>query len=359
MNNRLQKLRAMMLEREFDALLVSKAENIYYLSAFTGSSAALIITQEEAILISDFRYRLQAAVEATEWLFVEAASPLMLASSSELQKLATKRICCEAAVISYQEYSQLTGCLLSEQQLYPEIGLIEELRLIKEAGELEAIRRAAYVTDEACAHAMSLVRPGVTEKELALAAEWRMRELGAEKVAFDIIIAAGERGALPHAQPGERVLTPGDLLVMDMGAMVNHYCADMTRTFAVAYADEQAQEIYRVCARAQQQGVDKIHAGMTGREADALVRDIITEAGYADYFGHGTGHGVGLEIHESPRASVSYAEVIPAGATLTIEPGIYLPGFGGVRIEDLVVVHENGTEVITGAAKPLELSILG
>lgn len=359
MNNRLRKLRALMAERELDALLVSKAENIYYLSGFSGSSAALVITQNDSIIISDFRYRLQIAEEAPDWVLVEATNSLVVACCDLLNKLAVKCIGFESAVMCFQEYGQISENLAGTQQFSPCSGIIEELRLVKENGELQAIRHAVQITDEACAHAMSLARPGVTEKELALAAEWRMRQLGAERVAFDIIVATGERGALPHAQPSERTLAAGDLVVMDMGAMVDHYCADMTRTFAVAHADERAQEIYRICARAQMAGVNGIHAGMAGNDADALVRKVIDDAGYADCFGYGTGHGVGLEIHEAPRASISYTQVIPAGATLTIEPGIYLPGFGGVRIEDLVVVHEQGTEILTGAPKPQELPVLG
>lgn len=360
MNNRLLKLRALMAERKLEAFLVTKAENIYYLSAFSGSSALLLITPNEEIIISDFRYRLQVAAEAPDWAYMEATSELISLAAVELNNRSLRRIGFEAAELVFQEYALLYQKISAvRKEIYPCCDLVEQLRLVKETSEIAAIRRAVTITDDACAHAMSLARPGVSEKELALAAEWRMRELGAERVAFDIIVATGERGALPHAQPSDRKLAAGDLVVMDMGAMVNHYCADMTRTFAVAHADEKAREIYRICAAAQMAGVNGIHAGMAGSEADALVRKVIVDAGYADYFGHGTGHGVGLEIHESPRASASFSEIIPAGATLTIEPGIYLPGIGGVRIEDLVVVHEQGTEILTAAPKPQELPILG
>ena len=360
MDARLQQLRMRLAESDLSAMLVTKAENIYYLSGFSGSAGALLITHDSACLFSDCRYRLQAAAETPNWPFHLVERSLQEAVSAYLPTLGAARVAFEAAAMTVEDYRLF--CVDGADAPYslcPTTGLIEELRMVKDVSEIAAIRDAARITDAACAHVMAMAHPGVTEQELALEAEWHMRRHGAEGVAFAIIIAAGTQSALPHAQPGARPLAAGDLVVVDMGARAARYCADMTRTFAVGHADSQARQIYRVCAQAQQAGVDGIHAGMSGIEADALVRAVIAGAGFAEYFGHGTGHGTGLEIHEAPRASPSYAGIIPAGATLTIEPGIYLPEFGGVRIEDLVVVHDHGTEVITGAPKPLELPVVG
>lgn len=343
------------------ALLVTKREHVLYLSGFSGHAgdAALIVLDDALLLVSDFRYILQAAQEAPEWTFVRSEHNLIATMHQTLCDLHVAMVGFEPDDLVVAQYDQLATACAGAYTLRPAPRLIEDLRLVKDHEELACIREAVRITDAAFQHLLGFVRPGVTEHELALEAEWYMRRHGADGVAFDIIVATGEHSALPHAQPGPRTLQPGDLVVVDMGARYAHYCADMTRTVAVAEATAVAQEIYRVCLRAQLAGVARIRPGMTGQDADQIVRDIIAQAGYEDYFGHGTGHGVGLEIHEAPRLGRSGSDPLLVGSTVTIEPGIYLPDVGGVRIEDLVALVENGVEVLTNAPKPAELPVYG
>lgn len=357
MSVRIARLRARLEEQHLAALLVTKLEHIYYLSAFSGSSGALLITADRQLLISDFRYVLQIKQESPEWDFILAEQSLDQAVREVLADLPFDEIGFEADDLAFSRVQAIGKD--AAYTLRPTTGILEALRLVKDTEELAAIREAVRITDAAYAHLIEIVRPGMTEYELTLEVEWCMRRHGAEAIAFPTIIAAGEHGALPHAQPGHRAVLPGDLVVIDMGARYAHYCADMTRTFAVGHATPVAREIYRICADAQRHGVEQIVAGMSGQSADLVVRNVIASAGYGDYFGHGTGHGVGLEVHEAPRLSRQTTNVLPAGATVTIEPGIYLPDIGGVRIEDLVIVRENGVEILTGAPKPLELPVIG
>lgn len=341
------------------ALLVTKREHLYYLAGFTGSTGILIITADRQLFLTDFRYVLQAGEEAPDWELVQVERTPAETVRETLRGLGVSTVGFEPEHLTMALYEAYGGKDASlPYVLTPAPNLVEELRLVKDAGEMDAIRAAARITDDAYAHLLARVQPGVTEYDLAMEAEWYMRRQGAE-AAFDIIVAAGPRGALPHAQPGPRPLAPGDLVVVDMGARFRHYCADMTRTFAVGAADDTARAIYRACLRAQLAGVAGIRAGLTGREADAIVRDVITADGYGDYFGHGTGHGVGLEVHEAPRLSRMAEGVLPVGSVVTVEPGIYLPEIGGVRIEDLCLVTETGVEILTGTPKPADLPVCG
>jgi Xaa-Pro aminopeptidase len=344
---------------ELPALLITKREHLCYLAGFTGSTGVLVVTGDRQLFLTDFRYVLQAGQEAPDWELVKVEHTLPATVREVLSGLDLTSIGCEPEGLTVAQYRQYGGDDPSvPYALAPAPNLIEELRLVKDADEVACIRAAARITDDAYAHLLTRVRPGVTEYELALEAEWIMRRQGAE-AAFDIIVAAGEHGALPHAQPGSRPLAVGDLVVVDMGARFNHYCADMTRSFAVGHADATAHAIYRLCLQAQLAGVQGIHAGLTGREADAIVREVIERDGYGDAFGHGTGHGVGMEVHEAPRLSRTSEDVLPAGSVVTVEPGIYLPDVGGVRIEDLCLLTEQGTEMLTGTPKPPELPIYG
>ena len=341
------------------ALLVTKREHLYYLAGFTGSTGILVVTADRQLFLTDFRYVLQAGEEAPDWEMVQVERTPAEAVRETLRGLGVSTVGFEPedlTVALHEAYGGQDASL--PYTLAPAPNLVEALRLVKDAEEMAAIRAATRITDDAYAHLLARVAPGVTEYDLALEAEWYMRRQGAE-AAFDIIVAAGPRGALPHAQPGPRPLAAGDLVVVDMGARYRHYCADMTRTFAVCDADDTARAIYRACLQAQLAGVDGTRAGLTGREADAIVRDVITREGYGDYFGHGTGHGVGLEVHEAPRLSRTAEGVLLAGSVVTVEPGIYLPEVGGVRIEDLCLVTEAGVEILTGTPKPAELPVYG
>ena len=358
--SRLTRTRAEMRERGLAALLVTKRENVCYLSGFTSEDAALLVTDDSQCLLTDFRYLLQAAQEAPGWTIVRVEHALLATIREQLSALGPVRIGIDPDHLTLAAYRSLGGDdPTAGYTLHPAPRLLEQFRLVKSPEELAHIRAAVALTDAALAHLLPHIRPGVTERELALEAEWYMRRHGADAVAFEVIVAAGARGALPHAVPGDTAVRAGDLVVIDMGARVAQYCADMTRTVAVGHATPLAREIYRITLDAQLAGLAGIHAGMTGREADRLVRDVIVAAGYGDAFGHGTGHGVGLEIHEAPRLNRTATDVLPAGAAVTVEPGIYLPEVGGVRIEDLVVVTETGATPLTAAPKPAELPVVG
>jgi len=357
--NRLEKLRAKMDALALPALLVTKREHLYYLAGFTGSTGILIVTADRQLFLTDFRYVLQAGQEAPDWELVKVEGTPAATVQETLRALGVSTVGFEPddlTVALYKAYGGQDASL--PYTLTPAPNLVEELRLVKDAEEIAAIRAATRITDDAYAHLLTHVAPGVTEYELALEAEWFMRRQGAE-AAFDIIVAAGEHGALPHAQPGPRPLEVGDMVVVDMGARHKHYCSDMTRTFAVAEAGPTAHTIYRVCLEAQLAGINGTRAGLTGREADARVRDVIAREGYGEFFGHGTGHGVGLEVHEAPRLSRMAEGVLPAGSVVTVEPGIYLPNVAGVRIEDLCLVTDTGVEILTGTSKPAELPVYG
>jgi Xaa-Pro aminopeptidase len=339
---------------------VTKSEHICYLSGFSGADSALLITRDARMLVSDSRYTLQAAQQAPDWEFIQVKDALPDALRGLLTASGCAKIGVESEDISLRVYQQLGGDdATSPYRLQPTSGIIARLRLVKDEDELAAIRSAARITDAAYAHLVSKVHPGITEAELALEAEWYMRRHGADGLAFATIVATGDHCALPHAQPGARSLQAGDLVVVDMGARVAQYCADLTRTFAVTTAPPIAQEIYRLCLAAQLAGLAHIRSGMTGREADYIVREVIDQAGYGDHFGHGTGHGIGLEIHEAPRLSRLSEEILPVGATVTVEPGIYLADMGGVRIEDSVLVRETDVEALTAAPKPATLPVYG
>lgn len=362
MTSRIDRVRAGMQEAGLPALLVTRAENIFYLSGFFCADAALLITGDQQWVVTDFRYFLQAEQEASECALYPMTPGNALAAT--LRQLITEAgvplVGYDPDAVTVSLYHQLGGeeaDVLYRLQAAP--GMVEALRMTKEPDEVACIREAARITDAAMAHVLALVRPGITEAELALEAEWAMRREGADKVAFDIIVAAGPHCAQPHAVPCSTILQSGDLVIFDMGAQYRHYCADLTRTVAVAEASPRAREIYARCLEAQLAGLAGIHAGMIGKEADGLVREVITRAGFGDYFGHGTGHGVGLEIHENPRLNQRYEGILPAGAVVTVEPGIYLPEFGGVRIEDLVLLSDQGLEILSTAPKPVELPIYG
>jgi Xaa-Pro aminopeptidase len=355
---RISALRASMDEQCLAALLVLGRDNIRYLSGFSAAlgDAALLITADQQYLISDFRYREQAEQQSPAFRFELVTDKLMKTVGKLIERFGVSNIGFSPDEMTVAQYRLLQG--EGSSPLQPAASIVEQLRMVKDPQELAAIREAARLTDAACAHVMSLAKAGATERDLAMEAEWYMRRQGADGVAFDIIVAAGAQSALPHAEPGERMLQPGDLLVVDMGARYQGYCADLTRTVAIEFASEQAQQIYAVCWAAQHAGLQQIHAGMSGRAADAVVRSVIEEAGFGEQFGHGTGHGVGLEVHEAPRLRRTSEELLPDGAVVTVEPGIYLAGCGGVRIEDLVVVREHGVEVISAAPKPAELPVI-
>jgi Xaa-Pro aminopeptidase len=355
---RVECLRARLHNEGLEGLLISQPENRRYLSGFTGSAGYLLITQERALLIVDFRYVQQAGEQALgyEVVKVEGRFPDLLPRL--VSELAVARLGFEADGVTYATYSEWLAALQErssdqETELAPTRRWVETLRAVKDAGELASIEAAIKLADDAVVDARSWLRPGLTEKEVAWRLESSMRQAGADGVAFPLIVAGGPAAAMPHAAPSDRPVQKGEPIVIDMGARLNGYCSDLTRTVCLGEPDSRFWEIYRLVLEAQQKAEREVRAGMTGAEAHAIAWDHINAAGYGEAFGHGLGHSVGLAIHEDPRMSKIYTERLEPGTVITVEPGVYVPGWGGVRIEDNVVVTEDGCEVLTHAPKDL------
>ncbi|HEY8487498.1 MAG TPA: Xaa-Pro peptidase family protein [Thermaerobacter sp.] len=351
---RLERLRERMAAEGVDALWIGSPANRRYLSGFSGSSGWLLITATDAQLWTDFRYLEQAAQEAPGFEIVRHEPQVHAHLARHLQERGVRRLGFEADHVRYGEWQRLRAAVPEAIELVGVSGWVEQLRRIKDEVELAWIREAARLADEALLEVLAGLRPGVTERQLALDLEFAMRRRGATAAAFDLIVVAGPRSALPHGQPGPHALEPGQFVTLDYGAVVGGYCSDCTRTVVVGRATPRHREIYRVVLEAQRRALEAIRPGATGAEVDRAARQVIEEAGYGDRFGHATGHGVGLEVHEGPRLSaLAEDERLEPGMVVTVEPGIYIPGWGGVRIEDLVVVTEDGGEILTRVSKEL------
>jgi len=354
---RLARFRRELAQTQAPAALISGRANVRYLSGFTGSDAALVVAAEAAYLVSDFRYRLQAAEQAPDFEFVEVR-PWVESVAGIIRKLGCRALGFEPAHLMYQTHERLAG-ELPGISLAPLNGIVEKLRAVKEHEELACIERAAAISDAAMERVLSLVQPGITERELALAAEDCIRREAGAELAFAPIVASGARSAQCHAEPGERALEAGDLVVIDIGARLDGYGADITRTVAVKDDDARRREMYAVCFQAQAAGLAAVRAGACCAEVDRIAREVIERAGYGEAFGHGLGHGVGLEAHEAPRLTRDEDSALAADMTVTVEPGVYIAEVGGIRIEDLVAVTAEGSRVLTRAAKTPELPVVG
>jgi Xaa-Pro aminopeptidase len=342
-NDRVERLRAILEE----PLLVSAGANVRYLTGFSSSNAAVLVEPERLRVFSDFRYSSAGkALERQGLEFVEVSRNLY----AGLAELLEGRIAFEDTAVTYAEYQALAAAGL---ELVPRRGLVEALRAVKDESELEAIRAAGAITSEAYERFSQERFTGRTERDLAWRLDELFHELGAKGPAFETIVAGGPNSALPHGRPTDREIQPGETVVIDAGALVDGYCADCTRTFVTGPLPERLQDAYDTCLRAQQAGLDGVRSGATGVDADAVARAVIEEAGFGEQFGHGLGHGVGIEVHEAPRLSKTSDDTLAAGNVVTVEPGIYLPGEGGVRIEDLVVVTQDGPEILTSFTKEL------
>lgn len=347
---RLSRLRALMETSGLEALLVTGEYNRRYLSGFTGSAGVLLITRDKAYLVTDFRYRSQAPAEARHFEVVEHGPKLSETLLDVLKQNGVTKLGFEPQHMTYTAYSGYAKDL-KPVTLAPAEALVEKLRMIKDETELAVMREAALLADRTYEHLLSVLAPGKRELDIAMELEFYMRRGGATSVSFETIVASGERSALPHGKASERVLQSDEFVKLDFGAYYKGYCSDITRTVVLGKPTDKHRRIYEIVLEAQMHALANIRPGMTGREADALARDVIRKYGYGDQFGHGTGHGLGMEIHEAPRLSLTGDIVLEPGMTVTVEPGIYLPGFGGVRIEDDVVITANGAERLTQATK--------
>ncbi|MFC2005517.1 M24 family metallopeptidase [Chloroflexota bacterium] len=353
-SNRLQTLRQKLAEKEIDGILVSQPENRYYLSGFDGSSGYLLITPQDTVLATDFRYLEQAETQAHDYRIFKVTNNIsdwfpQLVAGANLSRLGF-----EAGYITFDLYRQLSDILSKAQsrlKLVSVDGLVESLRAIKEPEELELITKAAEITDKAFEYFEGMVCIGMSEKEAAWEIEKFIRENGSQSTPFDVIVASGPNSALPHAKPSQRKLSSGEPVLIDIGAKVDGYSSDLSRTICLGSPDDTFNKVYDTVLGAQLAAIALIKEGMSGEGAHNLAMIVIEEAGYGEAFGHALGHGIGLAAHEQPRLGPNSTEQLTSGMAFTIEPGIYLTGWGGVRIEDTAVMEKSEIKVISKAGK--------
>ena len=350
MRGRGDRLEALLGERELDRLLVTELTNVRYLTGFTGTNGVCVCGPGVRLFLTDFRYTERAAAEVEGWETLTIADDWLGGIAARLEG----RVGFEDEHMAVRTLERLRAKLADGVEAVPASGLVEQLRRVKDEVELAAIAEASKLADEVWSWSVERGLAGRSEREVARAAEARIRELGADP-SFPAIVAAGPNGALPHAEPGERAIGRGELVVFDMGAQLDGYCSDGTRTYATGEPGEAARAVYDTVLRAQLASLEAVKAGVKGDDVDKVAREIIAAAGHGDRFGHGLGHGVGLEVHEGPRLSARSDDVLAPGEVVTVEPGIYLPGELGVRIEDLVVVTEGGYDNLRSLPKDLQL----
>ena len=348
---RVEKLRKKMQEENLDSFLITSPYNLRYLTNFTGTTGLAVITLEKAFFITDFRYTEQAAAQAQGFEIIKNVGPIFEEVADLVQKEGLRELGFEETTVSFLEYSVLEEII--DAQLIPISGMIEELREIKDEEEIAIIEKACSIADLAYDHILKMIQPGMTEIEVANQLDFYMRSLGASGVSFETIVASGLRSAMPHGVASKKIIEQGDLITIDFGCYYEGYVSDMTRTFAIGDPGEQLKEIYQIVLEAQLAVLEVAKPGVTGKQIDAVARDYITKHGYGEAFGHSTGHGIGLEIHEGPNVSVRAEKQFVPGNIITDEPGIYLPGIGGVRIEDDLLITSDGNRVLTHSPKEL------
>jgi Xaa-Pro aminopeptidase len=349
--DRLKRFRDKMAATELDGFVLTNIYNVRYLSGFSGSTAAMFLTLEDAMLITDFRYDEQANSEAYEGVQVRIDKRDALTAVGDMVEVFAGKMGFESDSLPFMSYEKLNA--RADGRLVAVEGMPEKLRAVKDEEEIAWIAEAARLTDQVFSLITGELAPGMSEVEAAARVDYLLMTAAGDLPAFRTIVAAGERGALPHAHPSGRKLAEGDLVTLDFGAVHGGYCADMTRTVMIGDPTDKQREIYDVVLSAQKTAIDGIKAGITGKEADSLARDYIAGKGYGDQFGHGLGHGLGLEVHEGPRLAQKNEDVLLPGMVVTVEPGVYIPGWGGVRIEDNVVIEEGGCRNLTSSEKKL------
>ncbi|MBU2590741.1 MAG: aminopeptidase P family protein [Nitrospinae bacterium] len=328
-----------------DIFFTFKSENIRYLSNFSGGNGLLLVTENRTLLFTDPRYGEEAA-EETVGVEVKIGTNILDDLIKELETYSHKSIGFEAEEITYSQYEKIMGSLPSVR-LNPTYGLVEDIRIIKDEGEIGEIKRAIDIAAKAFKKTCKNLLPGASEWDISAKLEYQIRKGGAEKTAFDFIVVSGERGSLPHGIGTKRRVETGEMITIDFGAKYNGYHSDCTRTLPIGDLGPKEAEIYNIVLSAQMEAIKGVKAGVPAKDIDKIARDIIEDAGYGEFFGHGTGHGVGLEVHESPRVSAKSDTILKAGMVITVEPGIYIPGWGGARIEDMILVTKEGCEILT------------
>lgn len=348
---KIQRLRSSFEKLGIDGMLITSTYNRRYMTNFTGSAGVVLISEEHAQFITDFRYIEQANAQCAGYEIVKHTGSIPDEVAEQVKKLGIKKLGFEQDYLTFSAFKTYEKAVQSE--LVPVSGEIEKLRLIKTDAEIKILKVAADIADAAFKHMVEYIRPGLTEMEVSNELEFFMRKAGAASSSFDTIVASGYRGALPHGVASDKVIEKGDMVTLDYGAYYKGYVSDITRTLAVGEPDIKLKEIYDIVLQAQMRGMDGIKPGMSGKEADALTRDYITEKGYGEYFGHSTGHGIGLEVHEGPSLASKSEIILEPGMVVTVEPGIYIPGLGGVRIEDDTLITNDHNETLTHSTKDL------
>ena len=355
MKERVEGLVAQFQDKELDGVLISAPENRRYLSGFSGSAGYLFITKANAILVTDSRYTEQATNQSP-YFDVRQVRGGWGWLIDELKFSGVKKVGFESQDMTVSSYNNLIDAIkgdsaLGDVSMVPAPGLAENQRIIKDEEELKMLQLAIDAADKAMDLVCPAITPGMTEKEVAWKMETAMRDFGADAISFDTIVAAGPNGAMAHHQPTDYVIKQSDPIVIDMGAKVGGYCSDLSRSIAVGEPDETFNKVYDTVLGAQLTAINTVKMGMTGEETDNLSRNVIIDAGYVDNFGHSLGHGVGLEIHENPRVGPRSPDVLELDTVFTVEPGIYLSGWGGIRIEDIVILRADGAVPLSKARK--------
>lgn len=348
---KLGRLRSTFSTLGIDGILITSPYNRRYMSNFTGTAGVVLISANQAQFITDFRYVEQASKQCQGFEIVKISSTIPEEVAKQVKKLGIHKLGFEEDYVTFSSFKIFDKQIDSE--LIPISGVIEKLRLIKTDTEIKILKVAADIADAAFKHILDFLSPGKTELEVSNELEFFMRRAGATSSSFDTIVASGQRSALPHGVASDKVIEVGDIVTMDYGAYYKGYASDITRTVAVGEPDTKLKEIYEIVLESQLRGMAGYKSGMTGREADALTRDYIVEQGYGECYGHSAGHGIGLEIHEGPAVSVRSDTILEPGMVVTCEPGIYIPGLGGVRIEDDTLITKDGNEALTHSTKEL------
>ena len=352
LSTRLNTFRSKMKDLKIDGALITKRENYMYLSGFSGSSANLLITNKKAYLLTDFRYIEQSSKQAPLFEIVQHKPNILDTINEIVNSEGIKRLGFEEQSITFYQYTEFTD-KMKNTDFFGIGSIVDDQRAIKDEQEIEIINKAVQIADGAFTHVLSIIKPGITELDVAAELEYKMKKLGASGASFETIVASGLRSSMPHGIASEKKLELGDTITMDFGAMYNHYCSDITRTVFLGQPKKEMLDIYNIVLNAQLTSENGAKRGRTGKEVDKIARDIIYQNGYEGKFGHGLGHGVGLEIHESPRLSVGGERVLENNMAVTIEPGIYVEGLGGVRIEDTIIIQNDNPRVLTKSKKDL------
>ena len=348
---RLEKLRNKMQKNFMDGVLLVGDSNRNYITGFTGDESFALITQKEAIFITDSRYVSQAKIEVENFEVMEYKKDIHEFVADLAQKLCVKTLAFEENIVTYKEYQKYQEKF--NGALKPLNGIVEDIRIIKDEFEIKSIKKAANIADKAFENILKVIKPGVTEKDVALELEYFLKKMGASDLSFDTIAASGKRSALPHGRASSKTIKKGEFITLDFGCIYDDYCSDMTRTVAISDVTEEMKKVYDIVLTAQKMAIEKIKPGVLASDVDKYARDYIVKMGYGRYFGHGLGHGVGRDIHEDPRLSPKGNKILESGMIVTDEPGIYIENSFGVRIEDLILVTENGCEIISKSPKDL------